>query len=60
MASTEETPADSDNIPPSSGNDDEKKSSANNEKDSGFECNVSVYLERKEGKSSHYLHLDLS
>jgi hypothetical protein len=48
MASTEETPADSDNIPPSSGNDDEKKSSANNEKDSGFECNVSVYLERKE------------
>jgi hypothetical protein len=42
MASTEETPIDSNDIPPSSGNDDEKKSSSNNEKESGFECNVSV------------------
>ncbi len=47
MASTEETSTNSENIPPSSGNDDEKKSSPNNDKDSGFECNVSSQLEKK-------------
>jgi len=44
MASIEETSADNNNIPPSSGSNDERKSSANNDKDSGFECNVSFIL----------------
>jgi hypothetical protein len=43
MASTEETSADNSNIPPSSGSNDEKKTSSNNDKDSGFECNVSYF-----------------
>ena len=43
MASIEEASADNSNIPPpsSSGNNDDQKSSATNDKDAGFECNVS-------------------
>jgi hypothetical protein len=44
MASIEETSAESNNIPPSSGSNEDEKSSSTNEKDSGFECNVSLHL----------------
>lgn len=41
MASTETPSADKCDPPPSSGDNNENKSSTNNDKDSGFECNVS-------------------
>lgn len=45
MASTEETSANSTDIPPSSGNDDHNRSSSTNEKETGFECNVSISID---------------
>jgi hypothetical protein len=43
MASTEKTSTENDNIPSSSKMNDETKTSSSNDKDSGFECNVSYY-----------------
>jgi hypothetical protein len=40
MASTEKTSTGNNNIPPTSESNDQTRTSSNNDKDSGFECNV--------------------
>ena len=45
MASTEETSASDNDILPTSGKDDQNKSSTTNEKETGFECNVSTLID---------------
>ncbi|CAF0951572.1 unnamed protein product [Adineta steineri] len=46
MESTERASSENDNVPPSSHSNDEKKTSSNNDKDSGYECNICLETAR--------------